>query len=219
MLELATLAQVKGLLRLTDVDATRDIALQEWVTAANSYVAWVTGLSLEERVITEELHPNARIGSIIRTRARPIDGAVVVEGRWHGDSQWVVLGGDVLDAAGGYVRLIDGPGSSISRPYMFDDPLVGARRWRARRWPMLRLAYTAAASLDLSDLSVAAATLAIHWNRLDAEGMGRLTAATVGQIQEQYADSPASAASVLAVPASVTLILSRFRPFRARLAG
>lgn len=211
---LATLGQVKPKLGIASSDSTRDAELTLALQASEARVVSATRLSFlaEPR---EEYLRLVREGDLIRTERRPIDTAlpVTVEGRDFGSgSGWVTLDADVVDPAGGRIR-VGGTSTGAGWPPTVTPIAWRPTRWRRREWPLVRVRYTSAIAELSADLSDIVASLAAFYSGAAAAAVvGGVQSETAGDVSVTYATASSSSGSAPAIPA---LISTRLIPYMA----
>lgn len=191
---LTTLDAIKRKLQLPTTFVDEDAALGAVQNAAEAYILAATRFVLADTALVD-MFQQVQVGRPVYTSKRPVTGATA-QGRLAGQTDWVSLPLDVLDATAGRLVL---PGTAAWPPQLPAPPWAA---WRRPMWDVLQVTYTATAlspvPLDLQD---AAATLAAYW--YTQQRAGPVQIAIVGGVHETYADLP--------VPPVVQAVLARYQ--------
>lgn len=181
MSTLATLDEVKALLQWSGATPA-DAALQRALDAAEAAVLALTGYVTADTAITETWSRPV-LGRIYYLRARPVDAStLVVQARAYGGVVSAQLAVDVLDPTQSAVIL-------LGWPYMPWSPTTAIpapwHQWRAPRWDVVQLTYTARALAPIPpEVRQATAHLAATWYRLGLADPAQ--SETAGEVRVDY---------------------------------
>lgn len=176
---LASISDVKGILKIPTSDTADDLVLRLWLDAVEANILEWTGYSLTALTGHTQVFERVERGRTLTLDKRPISALAITEVAVFGSTDWTTLDASIVDAAKG--TIIIEPSGSLWPPTETDRSTFIRNH---RVWDLVRVTTNVSALTTIpKSLQQFAASLTAY---LYQQGDGAVKSSRIGLQSEEY---------------------------------